>query len=94
MIAATYIKPNSGIPTERILRRVLLSKGLSQKIAALTMGGVSYEATFSRALAGLGPLDFHALVMLDTKVLWKFFRLVLSAKLKAEETQLFERRVS
>jgi len=92
MILASYFKPNAGIPTGRIVSRVLASKGVTQKIAAMHMGGVHYEATFSRGLAGLAPLDLHALLMLDAKVLWKLFRVLLHAKLAVEERELFSER--
>ena len=89
MILASYLKPNAGIPTGRIVSRVLVSKGWTQKTAAIHMGGLHYESTFSRGLSGLAPLDLHALLMLDAKVLWKLFRVLLHAKLAVEERELF-----
>lgn len=90
-----YVAPQSGIPVGRIFRRVCAAKELPLKTAAIWMGGVHYEATLSRAVHELGPLDLHAVMTLPLPVLFKLFRVLLAAKLKAWETDAqTERQVS
>lgn len=86
---AAYVAPQSGVPVARILRRVLAHRGISQKTAAIEMGGPAYEATLSRGLAGLGPIDLCAVMKLDDHTLYKLFRLLHHAKRAVSEQELF-----
>ena len=92
MIAAGYIAPQSGIPVGRIFRKACASKDMPLKTAAIWMGGPHYEATLSRAIHGLGPLDLHAVVKLPLTLVFRIFRLLLAAKLKAWETEATDER--
>jgi hypothetical protein len=67
------------------VRRTLLSMDWSMKQAALEMEWD--EATFSRAINGLSPLDLNHLALLPSKFWWKFSRHVLLAVLRREETR-------
>ena len=92
MIAAAYQFPQSGIPVGRIFRRAVLSKCMSLKEAAIWMGGPHYEATLSRGVNGLAPLDLHAVCLLPMPVLFKLLRLLIAAKLAQWETESQEKR--
>ena len=90
----TAYQTSSAIPVGRIVRRAVLSKGMSLKEAAMWMGGQHYESTLSRGVNGLGPLDLNALVNLPMAVLFKVFRLLLAAKLAQWEAESLERKTS
>ena len=90
---ALYVKPESGINFGRIAERCLRDIEWSQKIAALTVRD-DYEPTLSRGLAGLGPLDVHAMATWPARFWWKFLRRVIAAKLRIEETETVNERRS
>jgi hypothetical protein len=68
-----------------LFRRACLAKNVPLSDAAALMG--IDIATLSRGIHGLGPLDFNRLIACPDKVLRRFFRLVLAAKLKQWELE-------
>lgn len=81
-----YTRPESSVNVGRIVLRILRECEWSQKQAALSVRP-DYEPTLSRGLAGLGPLDLHALAMLPSAFWWKFGREMLHAVLCREEAE-------
>lgn len=88
MNAAFYQPPTHGIPVGRLLRRALFSHDVLMKQAAQQAG--LDDATLSRGVNALGPLDLNRIVALDFETLFHFFRLILAAKLAQWETESIE----
>jgi hypothetical protein len=86
-----YVRPDSGIDLGKIALRVLREMEWSQKQAALCVR-TDYEPVLSRGLAGLGPLDIHALACLPGAFWWKFFRETIRAVLLREEAEQEQER--
>jgi len=93
MPCMAYVKPESGLNIGRMAEQCLKAIDWSQKTAANTVRA-DYEATLSRGLAGLGPLDAHAMATWPLKFWWKFLRRVIAAKLRMEEMDTFNERRS
>lgn len=82
---AMYAKPESGIDVGRLLRKAMATTDMKPKTAAIWIAGPAYESTLSRGINGQGPLDAHGIAMLPLKVVFKFCRLLIAAKLKQWE---------
>ena len=89
-MAAYYQPPRQGALAGKLFRRACLAKAVPLSEAAALMG--IDLATLSRGIHGLGPLDFNRVIDCPDKVLRRFFRLVLAAKLKQWELDTAEER--
>lgn len=91
MAQGVYAAPVSDVPTLRLLRKALAASYDSLKEPALIM---EWDfSTFSKALHGLAPMDLNRLARLSLKFWFRLFRLVIAAKLHAQEVeQVHEKR--
>ena len=86
IFVTAYAQPPSGIDCGRILRKALAACDVSMKHAALHVG-LNYEPTLSRGVNGLGPLDVHAIAALPLGVVFKFCRMLITARIKVWERE-------
>ena len=92
MAQGVYQVPVSDVPTLRLLRKALAASYDSLKEPALIM---EWDfGTFSKALHGLAPMDLNRLAKLSLKFWFRLFRLVIAAKLHAQEVDALHERKS
>lgn len=90
-LSAYYRPPTHGIPVGRYLRKTCAAKEVQLKEAAL-IAELDFP-TLSRGIHELGVLDLNRLVALPTRILRKWFKLIVLAKEAREwETDTVEER--
>ena len=91
MAQGVYAAPVSDVPTLRLIRKALAGSYDSLKEPSIVM---EWDfGTFSKALHGLAPMDVSRLAKLSLKFWFRFSRLMIAAKLHAQEVeQVHEKR--